>query len=79
VQGVDKFLPVDVYVPGCPPRPDAFMQGILLLREAVGNERRPLSWVVGPQEVHRPVMPSQRDLKRPERMKATVLREPNHI
>ena len=42
VQGVDKFLPVDVYVPGCPPRPDTFMEGLLLLRDQVGNEKRPL-------------------------------------
>ena len=51
VQGVDSFIPVDVYVPGCPPRPEAFMEGLQLLRDAVGKERRPLSWVVGSQEV----------------------------
>jgi NADH-quinone oxidoreductase subunit B len=79
VQGVDKFLPVDVYVPGCPPRPDAFMQGILLLREAVGNEKRPLSWMVGPQGVERAPTPSLRDTNRPERQKATVLRSPDAV
>ena len=54
VQGVDKFLPVDVYVSGCPPRPDAFLQGLLLLRDSIGHEKRPLSWVIGPQGVSRP-------------------------
>jgi NADH-quinone oxidoreductase subunit B len=79
VQGVDKFLPVDVYVPGCPPRPDAFMEGILLLRDKVGKERRPLSWVVGPQGVLRPEMPSMRDLKLEGRRKATILRSPDEV
>lgn len=79
VQGVDKFLPVDVYVPGCPPRPDAFMEGVLLLRDAVGNEKRPLSWVAGPQGVQRRAPPSQRDLKRAERQKTTVLRPPTTV
>jgi NADH-quinone oxidoreductase subunit B len=79
VQGVDSFLPVDVYVPGCPPRPEAFMEGLLLLRHVVGNERRPLSWVVGSQEVHRPAPPSMRDLKRERRSALTVLKPPDEI
>ena len=79
VQGVDSFLPVDVYIPGCPPRPEAFMEGLLLLRDAVGKERRPLSWVVGPQGVERPELPVMRDLKRDARQRVTVLPSPDKI
>ncbi len=79
VQGVDKFLPVDVYVPGCPPRPDTFLEGILLLQKAVGSERRPLSWVLGPQTVEHAAMPSMRDLKRPLRQGTTNLRPTDEV
>lgn len=79
VQGVDKFLPVDVYVPGCPPRPDAFLEGVLLLRDAIGKEKRPLTWVIGPQGVERPEMPSMRDQKRAQRQLLTVLRSPDNV
>lgn len=77
VQGVDTFLPVDLYVPGCPPRPDAFMGGLMLLQQAVGQERRPLSWKLGPQATERPAMPSMRDLKRPERQQLMQLPSPD--
>jgi NADH-quinone oxidoreductase subunit B len=79
VQGVDKFLPVDLYVPGCPPRPDSFMEGLLLLQDAVGQEKRPLSWLVGPQGIERPSRPSMRDLKRATRQQATELRPPDAV
>ncbi|MBM7854365.1 NADH-quinone oxidoreductase subunit B [Desulfohalotomaculum tongense] len=39
VPGADKLLPVDVYIPGCPPRPDALIHGMLLLKEKVKNPK----------------------------------------
>lgn len=79
VQGVDKFLPVDVYVQGCPPRPDTFLEGLLLLRDKIGKEKRPLSWVIGPQGIIKPEEISLRDLKNEDRMKVQRLRPINEM
>ncbi len=41
IEGVDRLIPVDVYVPGCPPRPEGLIEGILKLQEIIAGRRNP--------------------------------------
>ncbi|VFP84868.1 NADH-quinone oxidoreductase subunit B [Buchnera aphidicola (Cinara splendens)] len=74
VQGVDKFLPVDIYIPGCPPRPEAYMHALTLLQKSISKERRPLSWMIGDQGIYKPKMVSEKERKNKNRIAVTNIK-----
>jgi NADH-quinone oxidoreductase subunit B len=42
VQGLDRIIPVDIYVPGCPPRPETVIDAIMMLQDRIGNAHHPI-------------------------------------
>jgi len=69
VAGIDKFLPVDVYIPGCPPTPQALIAGMIKLQEKIDKESiRKVRWYrKGPDTVEVPIPILGPDLIDPRR------------
>ena len=78
LQGIDRIIPVDIYIPGCPPRPEAVLDGLIKLQYRVQNERQASTVVQSPwqrtQARLTPPRPTPLALRRPRSSRSTAAR-----